>query len=123
MTKTLNNNNISIMSKPTYKELEKRVNELEKEIARLKKYGESIKESEKRYKELVNLLPQIVFETDKRGNITFANYHAFGILGYTRDDFDKGMNALKTIAPHDRDKAKESIQKVLSGEELGSIEK
>ncbi len=110
------------MRKPTYKELEKRVNELEKEIAKLKKYGESIKKSEKKYKELVNLLPQIVFETDKRGNITFANYHAFGILGYTRDDFDKGMNAFKIIAPHDRDKAKESIQKVLSGEELGSIE-
>jgi PAS domain S-box-containing protein len=110
------------MSKPTYKELEKHVNELEKEIAKLKKYGESIKESKEKYKELVNLLPQIVFETDRDGNITFANYQAFGMLGYTKNDFDKGMNVLEIVAPHDRDRTKESIQRVLRGEELGSME-
>jgi PAS domain S-box-containing protein len=122
LTKTFNNNNISLMSKPTYKDLEKRVNELEKEKARLKKYGESIKESEKKYKELLNLLPQIVFESDREGNITFANYHAFGMLGYTKKDFDKGVNVLEIIAPHDRDRAGKSIQRVLGGEELGSME-
>jgi len=122
LTKTFNNNNISPMSKPTYKDLEKRVNELEKEIAKLKKYGVSIKESEKKYKKLLNLLPQIVFEADQEGNITFANYHAFGMLGYTKNDFDKGMKVLEIVAPHDRDRANESIQKVLRGEVLGSME-
>ncbi len=34
---------------------------------------EALKESEEKYKELVNSLPQIVFETDENGMLTFVN--------------------------------------------------
>ena len=47
-----------------------------------KKNESVIRESEKRFKELANLLPQVVFETDLNGIITFANDSAFQIFGY-----------------------------------------
>ena len=90
------------MSSPAYLELEKRLKELEKENSNLRKAVEFLEESEEKYKELVNLLPQIVFETDKKGIITFVNYRAFDLLGYTPEDIIKGVNVIEIIASHDR---------------------
>ncbi len=42
-----------------------------------------IKESQERYKELANSLPQIIFETDLKGNLTFINSAANLVYGYT----------------------------------------
>ncbi len=90
--------------------------------AKHKKAVESLRKSEERYKELADSLPQTVFETDERGNLTFANRTAFEIFGYTQDDFDKGINVLQTLIPDDRDRAKKNIRRVMSGEELGGTE-
>jgi len=87
-----------------------------------KQIEKALRASEQKYKELTDSLPQTVFETDERGNITFANRHGFDSFGYTQDDFDKGLNALQTVIPEDRDRAKENIGRILSGEILGGIE-
>jgi PAS domain S-box-containing protein len=110
------------MNSTAYQELEKRVKELEKESSNLRKAVEFLEESEEKYKELVNLLPQIVFETDKKGNITFANYHAFDLLGYTPEDIVKGLNVIEIIAPHDRRNARKHMQKVMKGVKLDGVE-
>ena len=74
---------------------------------------EELKESEERYRELANSLPQVITETDKRGNLTFVNANAYSVFGYTLDDFNKGLNVLQMIIPEDRKKAMKDIMRFL----------
>ncbi len=87
-----------------------------------KKAEEALRESEEKYRQLSDSLPQIVFETDEKGNLTFTNRVAFDILGYTREDFEKGLNALQMLIPEDHDRALKNIQRVLKGEKSGGTE-
>ena len=83
---------------------------------------EAVRESETRFKELADLLPQTVFELDEEGKLTFVNRNALPMFGFSQEDFEKGVNALQTIVPEDRDRAKENIQRALSGEKVGPSE-
>lgn len=78
--------------------------------------------SEKRYKELVSLLPQVVFESDAKGKLTFVNQFAFEIFKYTRSDFEQGINALDFVISEDQESAMTNIGRVLTGEEIGGNE-
>jgi len=102
--------------KRTYEELEQRVKELERESVERKRAEEALTESESKYRELADLLPQTVFEVDERGNFTFANRYGFESYGYTRQDIDKGLNALQLFIPEDRERVMRNIRKILSGE-------
>jgi two-component system cell cycle sensor histidine kinase/response regulator CckA len=113
----------------TKEELLKEIGQLRRQVARLRRQEterrrveEAFLESEKKYKELADLLPQTVFETDAEGNLTFVNRHAFTMFGYTQEDFDKGLNAVETIAPRDRAEASKNIRRVLRGEDVGGAE-
>ncbi|SHO53817.1 PocR ligand-binding domain-containing protein, partial [Desulfopila aestuarii] len=57
-----------------------------------KRAGAALKKSEERYRNLINSLPQIVFETDKQGQILFLNQSAREILGYTEDTLGKNID-------------------------------
>ena len=82
----------------------------------------TLRESEKKFRELSDSLPQVVFETDEKGKLTFVNKNAFDVFGYTRDDFDKGINILQTLVPMEHNRALEYIQSVMSGKILGTLE-
>lgn len=82
----------------------------------------ALRESEEKFRNLADLLPQIVFETDEKGNITFVNRAVFESTGYAEKDFYKELNPLKLVIPEDRHRVKNNIEKVLSGEELGGVE-
>ncbi|UCD87780.1 MAG: PAS domain S-box protein [Desulfobacterales bacterium] len=105
-------------AKTTHKDLEKRVKELEREVRAYKQAEMAQHDNEMTYKQLADLLPQTVFEVDKQGNITFANRHAFETFGYTQEDLKKGFSALRWFIRKDRDRVRENIRKVLSGEKL-----
>ena len=47
---------------------------------------ETLQESERKFRELADLLPQTVFEIDSKGNLTFVNRHVFGSTGYSPED-------------------------------------
>ncbi len=81
-----------------------------------------IKESEEKFKSLATLLPEVVYETDINGNITFVNLKAYEIFEYTPPDLQKGLNALQMIAPEDIPRAKKNIKKVLEHENTKGIE-
>jgi PAS domain S-box-containing protein len=73
-------------------------------------------ESEKKYRELTDLLPQTIFEATLDGRLTYVNKAGFRVFGYNPDDMDRGVNILSTIAPEDRGNVKQQIQKKLQGE-------
>ena len=104
-----------MVKKPTYAELEKRVKVLEL-------IEEEARRSEEKYKDLVASLPQIVFEMDLAGNLSFANRTAFDLFGYTQEDYNKGLNALDMMAPEERGRALENMQAIMNGEVLGGVE-
>ena len=78
--------------------------------------------SEKRFRQLSDLLPQIVFETDISGNLTFANQYGFKSFGYSHEDFQSGINIFALVAPEDRERIKKRFKEILSGSEAAARE-
>jgi len=93
-----------------------------RDVTERKKIELKLRESEEKYRELANLLPQVICETDTQGNLTFVNQNAYKVFGYTQDDFNKGLNALQMISPKDRERTWRDIKKVLNGEEIEDVE-
>ncbi|MDY0040605.1 MAG: PAS domain S-box protein [Desulforhabdus sp.] len=81
-----------------------------------------LRESERRYKELADFLPQSVFEIDLNGKLTFANRSASEFFGYTEEDFKKGLNALDMFTTEDRKRVCEAVRKRMAGKSWGSYE-
>ncbi len=83
---------------------------------------EALLESEKKFREMVEFLPVMVYETDQQGRLTFANRWAFSYFGYTTEDFEKGLKVLDMIGSEDRERAGENLLKTMQGEKTGEME-
>ena len=70
-------------------------------IARIKA-EERMQESEKRYRELADLLPQTVFEIDRNGNVIFANSFGLEAFGYTLKELKGGLHMFDVISPQEK---------------------
>ena len=80
-------------------------------------------DSERRFRELADLLPQIVFEIDENGSIQFMNRAAFAATGCTQEDFRKGLSAFHMFAQTEHERATHGIQRILmTGETIGGRE-
>jgi len=90
-----------------------------REITERKKVEEALNESERRFRELAELLPQVIYEADASGKVTYANRIAFEAFGYSDTDLAKGLNAMEMIAPEDRQRAALAFRQML---EKGSRE-
>jgi PAS domain S-box-containing protein len=66
---------------------------------------EALSNSENKFKELTDLLPQTVFETDINGTITYFNKNGNLLFGYTEDEIRNKMNILGLISESDRERA------------------
>lgn len=84
---------------------------------------EAHKVSEKRYRELIELLPEVIVDLDAKGNFRYANKAACKLFGYSQKDFgNKKLNIFKLLAPEEIDRAMDNFNKVLSGKKLGMAE-
>ena len=107
-----------MLNKPSYEELEQRIKELEKECVNRKKADgqvngvvehirditeskqaeEALRQSEARYRELVQNANSMIVRIDAEGKITFFNEFAQRFFGYTEDEII-GKNVIGTIVP------------------------
>ncbi|MCX6269565.1 MAG: PAS domain S-box protein [Bacteroidetes bacterium] len=85
------------------------------DITKRKQTEEALRASEEKFREMANLLPQIVFETDLQGNLTYVNKQAFKILGYPDDHPILGLSTLSFYTPESRKRAEENIRNKVSG--------
>lgn len=89
------------------------------DITKRKNIERSLRESEKRFRELSELLPEVIFETDSKGLLTFVNQGAYERFGYTEAEFEEGLPCIQMIAPADRELVKDNLGKLLLGENIG----
>ena len=82
--------------KPTYEELEQRIKELEKEAFKRKQAEEALRQSEEKYRELVESANSIILKMDKKGNVTLFNEFAQRFFGYRKEEII-GRNVVGTI--------------------------
>lgn len=92
------------------------------DITARKQFEEALRESEAKFRDFADMLPQIVFETDAEGNLTFVNKQAYPLCGYSPEDNLIGTSTLLFYPPEDRARALENIQNRIMGKPLGSNE-
>ena len=83
---------------------------------------DELRKSETRYRQLVDLLPQTVFEIDQTLTITSINPVALKSFGYTQEDLEKGVNVFEVFSEDDHQRIGENIKKILRGEPTGALE-
>lgn len=76
----------------------------------------ALQESERKFRELTDMLPQTIFETDKNAYLTFTNRKAFEQFGYTPDEDLSKINVMTTVVPEDRNRAKINFERALKNE-------
>lgn len=76
---------------------------------------QKLKESEKKYRDLVNLLPDIILEADSKFNLTYANSVASEKFGYTRKDFKKGLKIFQFIHPKEKKQVHDYLKNLYNG--------
>lgn len=88
----------------------------------LKQIQKRLSQSQIKYMEMVEKLPQPIFETDDGGNLVYANKKAFEIFGFDINQSFEGFTIYDFIAPHNHQYAKERFNKVLLNETNGGSE-
>ncbi len=78
----------------------------------------ALRESEQKYREFAEFLPQIVYELDERGDVTFLNQAGWEAGGYTQEEKDSGLNVMQLCAPHDRERVARDFERLMSGENI-----
>ena len=84
------------------------------DITEQKDAEDALTRSQARFRELTDLLPQIVYEADTGGNLTYANRIAFERFGYTEDEFRQGLNIIQMIAPGDREREMTAFREMVA---------
>ena len=84
--------------KPTYKALEKKIKDLEKESVEHKQVEKALKESEQKYRSLIESILDAVCEFDREGKITYVNEAATRMFGYSKEEILEGLWVKDIIA-------------------------
>lgn len=97
------------------KELELQQGEMSNDIALLKLTMQEVKNSEEKYRDLAEFSPDIIFETDKKLNLTYVNAVAFEKFGYTQKEVKEGLNIAQLIDLEDRQIAFSNVKTIFEG--------
>ncbi|HUH79635.1 MAG TPA: PAS domain S-box protein [Methanoregula sp.] len=91
--------------------LEREINRM---LSKIEKSHSELQESEVRFRELSDLLPQIIFEMDAGANLTYVNKFGLGIFGLTSESL-VGLNARRFLIAADVGKMQANLVKVAAG--------
>ncbi len=89
-----------------------------RDITDRKQAEENLRETEKKYRELADSLPQVIFEVDLEGNLTYLNRNAYTLFGYSPEEVSPGFNVLDVFVPADRERIARDIIQNAQGEKV-----
>ena len=89
-----------------------------RDITHRKQAEEKLRETEKKYRELAESLPQVIFEIDVKGMLTYINHAGYELFGYPPEELAKGFNILDAVIPEDRERLTLDIMLYLQGQRL-----
>ena len=101
--------------KPTYKELEQRITELEKEAAEHTQAKEVLKETEQKYQRLTESLLDTVYEFDRKGRFTYVNEACTPMFGYSKQELLNDLRVQDTMAEKDRGISQRAVSEIFKG--------
>jgi PAS domain S-box-containing protein len=82
------------------------------DITENKNIQRALLESEKKYRELTEMLPQTVYELDEQGNIIYFNQTGFKQFGL--DESDIGKSSFNFIHPSQHEQMRENMRKTIT---------
>jgi PAS domain S-box-containing protein len=77
---------------------------------------EIVAANERKYREILELMPQVIFEIDSDLNMTFLNENAYKVTGYSKEDLRKGLKVYELIVEEERDRLMENLRRIMAGE-------
>lgn len=80
----------------------------------------ALSEEERRFRELADLLPAVVFEIDPESKFTFINRRAAELTGYSEDEFKSGFEAAQLVHEGQRERLLDMFKAVMRGESKGN---
>jgi PAS domain S-box-containing protein len=99
-----------------------------RDISERKLAQKALEDSERKFREMAELLPETVWECDINGKVTFVNRHGLVLFGHSEEDIMKGYNIMSSLVPEERERAKNNLQRLLNekrgtGEDYTAIRK
>ena len=85
-----------------------------RDITERKKAERALLESEEKYKQLVDRLPEMVFEIDLTGHVVFANLRAIELTGYSKEEFALDFDANRLVDVEDAKRSGENMKKMFA---------
>jgi PAS domain S-box-containing protein len=93
-----------------------------RDITDRRRAEQKLRETEKKYRELAESLPQVIFEIDTQGNLIYLNQKGYELFGYTPEDLAGGFNVLDAFVTEDRERVARNIALNLQGQRSGKSE-
>ena len=82
---------------------------------------QALRDSEKRFRDLAEMLPAAVIESDRNLLIAYANQRLFELFGYSRQEL-YAIDNLDLLVEEDRQRVKSNMALIKDGRQLGPIE-
>lgn len=92
------------------------------DISELKRAEQALIDSERKYRELTDLLDEGVYEMDLSGKFTYANRKGLTYLGIDENDINEGLTVFDIIAPQSLELAREKLAGALKRKDTGAVE-
>jgi len=97
-------------------ELSELATEINRMLDTIEKFHRELGASEARFREMSDLLPQIIFELDTNANITYTNKYGLELFGVSEKELAQGLHARQFLVPEDIERIYVNLKKVGGGQ-------